>query len=72
MKFILLYLLLTYSVACSGEIEKEQPLKKKMSVIENPSVNSIEPQTNIIQEHISGNGEIHISGQPSSPHISGQ
>ena len=72
MKFILFYFLFTYLIACTGEIEKEQSLEKKMNVIENPSTKTQEPQTNIIQEHISGNRETHISGGPSSTHISGQ
>ncbi len=72
MKFLLFLLLLTCFLACSGEIEKGQPSKKKMSTIESPPANSMKPQSNPNQEHISGNGEIHISGAPSSSHVSGQ
>ena len=72
MKFILLILLLTYSIACSGEIEQEKTPAIKKKASEKPSANSPNPQTNLIQEHISGNGENHISGGPPSSHISGQ
>ena len=72
MKFILFFLLLTHSIACSGEIEQEKTPKIKRKASENPSENSLNLQTNITQEHISGNGENHISGGPPSSHISGQ
>ena len=72
MKFILYFLLLIYSVACSGEIKKEQPSKNKMNLIESPSANALKTQTNINQEHISGKGETHISGAPFSSHLSGE
>ena len=72
MKFILLFLLLTHSIACSGEIKQEKNPEIKMKTSKNPSANSLNSQTNITQEHISGNGENHISGGPPSLHISGQ
>ena len=72
MKFILLFLLLTHSIACSGEIEQEKAPKIKRKAIKNLSANTPNPQTNITKEHISGNGESHISGGPPSSHISGQ
>ena len=72
MKFILLFLLLTHSIGCSGEIKQEKTPEIKRNASENPSANSPNPQTNITQEHISGNGENHISGGPPSSHISGQ
>ena len=69
---ILIILLLTHSIGCSGEIKREKIPEIKRKAIENPSANSPNPQTNITQEHISGNGENHISGGPPSSHISGQ
>ena len=72
MKFILFFLLLTHSIACSGENKQEKKPEIKMKATENPSANSLKLQTNITQEHISGNGENHISGGPPSSHISGQ
>ena len=72
MKFILFFLLLTHSIACSGEIKQEKTPETIIKASENPSANSLNPQTNITQEHISGNGENHISGGPPSSHISGQ
>ena len=72
MKFILLFLLLTNSIACSGELEKEHAPKIKMKIIERPPANSLSPQIDLNQEHISGNGKNHISGGPPSFHISAQ
>ena len=72
MKSILLFLLSTYLIACSGEIKQEKTPEIKMKASENPSAIFLNPQTNITQEHISGNGENHISGGPPSSHISGQ
>ncbi|MZG54113.1 MAG: hypothetical protein F3743_02195 [Nitrospinae bacterium] len=72
MKSILFIFLLTFSISCSGEAEKKQASEKKSKVIESPAANPLEPQTNISQEHISGSGKTHISGAPSSSHISGQ
>tara|TARA_Y100001934_G_C12227419_1_gene713695 strand:+ start:467 stop:685 length:219 start_codon:yes stop_codon:yes gene_type:complete len=72
MKIILFILLLTNSIGCSGEIKQEKTPVIKRKASENPSTNSPNPQTNITQEHISGNGENHISGGPPSSHISGQ
>ena len=72
MKFILFFLLLTHSIGCSGEIKQEKTPEIKRKTSGNPSANSPNPQTNITQEHISGNGENHISGGPPSSHISGQ
>ena len=72
MKFILFFLLLTHSIGCSGEIKQEKTPEIKRKASENPSANSRNPQTNITQEHISGNGENHISGGPPPLHISGQ
>ena len=72
MKIILFLLLLTNIFACSGELEKEHAPKIKMKIIERPPANSLSPQIDLNQEHISGNGENHISGSPSSSHISGQ
>ena len=72
MKFILLFLILTSSIACSGEIKQEKTPEIKRKTSENSSANSPNPQTNITQEHISGNGGNHISGGPTSSHISGQ
>ena len=72
MKFILYFLLLKYTIACSSEVKKEQSLEKEMIVIESPSVNTSESQISTTQEHISGKGETHISGGSPSSHISGQ
>ena len=72
MKFILFILLLTHSIGCSGEIKQEKTPEIKRKASENPPANSPNPQTNITQEHISGNGKNHISGGPPSFHISGQ
>ena len=72
MKFILFFLLLTHSIGCSGEIKQEKIPEIKRKASENSTANSPNPQTNITQEHISGNGENHISGGPPSYHISGQ
>tara|TARA_B100000686_G_scaffold229049_1_gene236435 strand:- start:809 stop:1027 length:219 start_codon:yes stop_codon:yes gene_type:complete len=72
MKLILFFLLLTHSIACSGEIKQEKSPEIKKKASENPSANSPNPQTNINNEHISGKGENHISGGPPSSHISGQ
>ena len=72
MKFILFFLLLTHSIACSGDIKQEKIPEINRKASKNPSANSPNPQTNITQEHISGNGENHISGGPPSSHISGQ
>ena len=72
MKFILLFLLLTHSVTCSGEIKQEKTPEIKRKASENPSAISPNAQTNITQEHISGKGENHISGGLPSSHISGQ
>ena len=72
MKFILFILLLTHSIGCSGEIKQEKTPEIKRKPTENSSSNPRNPQTNITQEHISGNGENHISGGPPSSHISGQ
>ena len=72
MKIILFILLLTNSIGCSGEIKQEKTPEIKRNASEKPSANSPNPQTNITQEHISGNGENHISGGPPSFHISGQ
>ena len=72
MKFILFFLLLIYLVACSGKIEKDKAPEKEIDIIESPSANSLNPQINLDQERISGNGSTHISGAPSSDHISGQ
>jgi len=72
MKFILLFLLLTHSIGCSGEIKQEKTPEIKRKLSENPSTNSLNPQTEITQQHISGNAENRISGGPPSSHISGQ
>tara|TARA_A100001037_G_scaffold249937_1_gene232811 strand:- start:81 stop:299 length:219 start_codon:yes stop_codon:yes gene_type:complete len=72
MKFILFILLLTHSIGCSGEMKQKKTPEIKMKASENPSANFPNPQTKITQEHISGNGENHISGGPPSSHISGQ
>ena len=72
MKIILFMFLLIHSIGCSGEIKQEKTPEIKRKASENPSANFPNLQTNIIQEHISGNGENHISGGPPSSHISGQ
>ena len=75
MKIILIVLLSIQSFACSGEIEKKQvPQNNMPSVIENIPTNPLplHSQTNKTKEHISGGGVSHISGSPSSSHISGQ
>jgi hypothetical protein len=76
-KIILIVLLLIQTFACSGEIEKKQaPLKSKPSEIKNIPTNPLplplHSQPNHPKEHISGGGLSHISGAPSSSHISGQ
>ena len=75
MKIILIVFLSIQSFACSGEIEKKQaPLKSKPSEIKNITTNPLplHSQPNHPKEHISGGGLSHISGAPSSSHISGQ
>ena len=72
MKINLLFLLLVILAACSGDIDKGQAPANKINVIESPSTNFLKSQNDINEEHISGNGEIIISGAPSSSNISGQ
>jgi hypothetical protein len=74
MKIILIVLLSLQVNSCSGEIKKNQASQKsKSSEIENIPTNPspFHSQTNQPKEHISGGGVSHISGAPSSSHISG-
>ncbi len=61
-------------LGCSDDLEEKQTPQKKPAPIEEkaptpnpPNAQSIEPD-----KHISGGGQPHISGAPSSSHISGQ
>jgi hypothetical protein len=74
MKFILIIFLSLLTFACSGEVEKNQAPKSKSTRTENIPSNPLpaHSQPNQPEEHISGGGEPHISGAPSSSHISGQ
>ena len=75
MKIILIVFLLIQTFACSGEIEKKQvPQNNMPSEIENIPTNPLplHSQPNHPKEHISGGGLSHVSGAPSSSHISGQ
>jgi hypothetical protein len=74
MKIILIVFLSLQAYACSGEVEKNQASQKsKSSEIENIPTNPLplHSQPNKPKEHISGSGLSHISGAPSSSHISG-
>jgi hypothetical protein len=74
MKIILIVFLSLLAFACSGEVENKQPLNSKSTSTENLPSNPLpsHSQPNQPEEHISGGGESHISGAPSSSHISGQ
>jgi hypothetical protein len=74
MKIILIAFLSFLAFACSEDVEKNQTHKSKSTQTENKTSNplTLKPQTKQPEEHISGGGEPHISGAPSSSHISGQ
>ena len=74
MKIILIVFLSILAFACSGELENKQPPNSKSTPTENlPSISlPSHSQPNQTEEHISGGGETHMSGAPSSSHISGQ
>ena len=70
MKFIIAILFLTLITSCSGKTEKQKnPLNKSKPIKSKPLT---QLQSDITQEHMSGSGGSHISGVPSSSHISGQ
>jgi hypothetical protein len=73
MKIILIVFLSLLTFACSEELKNKQPPNIKSTPTENPPSNPLPlySQLNQPEEHISG-GESHISGAPSSSHISGQ
>jgi|SaaInl7_100m_RNA_FD_contig_31_808204_length_356_multi_2_in_0_out_0_1 hypothetical protein len=74
MKIILIVFLSLQSYACSGQVEKNQASQKnKSSEIDNIPANPLpfHSQPDQPKEHISGGGVSHISGAPSSSHISG-
>ncbi len=74
MKFFLVAFLSLLAFACSEDADNKQSLHKKSIPIENkpPAVNPQNAQSLQPDLHISGGGQTHISGAPSSSHISGQ
>ena len=74
MKIILVAFLSLLAFACSEDVDKKQTPQKKSIPVENkaPAVNPQNAQSLQPDLHISGGGQTHISGAPSSSHISGQ
>ncbi len=74
MKLILVAFLSLLSFACSEGVDNKQTLHKKSIPVENkpPAINPQNAQSLQPDLHISGGGQTHISGAPSSSHISGQ
>ena len=68
--YIIIIVCLTFS--CSDNIEKNKVQKNNALQIENKSVDSLNAQSEPFSDkHISGSSGPHVSGAPSSPHISG-
>ena len=74
MKIILVAFLSLLAVACSEDVDKKQTPQKKSIPIENKSLAVNPPNAQSLQPdlHISGGEQTHISGGPSSSHMSGQ
>ena len=74
MKIILVAFLSLLAFACSADVDEKQTPKKQSIRIENkvPAVNPPNAQSLQPDLHISGGEQTHISGAPSSSHISGQ
>ncbi len=74
MKITLLVFLSLLSYACSGDVDEKQTPQNKSIPLENkvPAVNPQNSQSMQPDLHVSGGGQTHISGAPSSSNISGQ
>ena len=74
MKIILVAFLSLLAFACSKDVDEKQTHQKKSLPIENkiPAVNPQNAQSLQSDLHLSGGGQTHISGAPSSSNISGQ
>lgn len=74
MKIIIIAFFSLFAFACSEDVKEKQTPQKKSIPIENnvPAVNPPNAQSLQPDLHISGGGQPHISGAPSSSHISGQ
>jgi PBP1b-binding outer membrane lipoprotein LpoB len=74
MKIILIAFISFLAFGCSEDVDEMQTPQKKSILIEKkaPAVNPPNAQSLQPDLHISGGEQTHISGAPSSSHISGQ